>query len=64
MDQYVAVACSHCSQPIYIPQYKLEMPTWKCPACGGANTSTEARQPVFTPVERTQSRFGRTAQAS
>ena len=62
MDQYVTVACSHCNQPIYIAQYRLEGRSWQCPACGAANDSTETQEPVFVPTNRAPSRFARASQ--
>ena len=62
MDEYVTVACSTCSQPLYLARHRLEARQWNCPACGAANISTETQEPVFTPASRTPSRFARASQ--
>lgn len=64
MDEYVTVACSICSQPIYLARHRLEARQWNCPACGAANISTETRQPTFVPANRAPSRFTSAAHAS
>ncbi len=62
MDEYLTVACSNCTQPIYLARHRLEYRVWACPACGATNISKETQQPVFTPANRAPSRFARAPQ--
>jgi Zn finger protein HypA/HybF involved in hydrogenase expression len=57
MDEYTTVECSTCNQAIYIARYRLEGPSWLCPACRSANETVEVKQPTW--VTPSQSRFAR-----